>query len=99
MHSTGDASPGYPSYHFAHDRLPLGRVLTLFGSLLLKKLVFIVAATAFSIVFTLISWHLYEKQLSTSNRSLLIDRENPRKRQRRPEIAAACSQPPIASYE
>lgn len=42
--------------------LPLDWVPTVFGSLLLKKLVFISSATGVSIVLALISWHLYEKQ-------------------------------------
>jgi peptidoglycan/LPS O-acetylase OafA/YrhL len=42
--------------------LPLDLVPTVFGSLLLKKLVFVSSATAVSVALAMISWHLYEKQ-------------------------------------
>jgi peptidoglycan/LPS O-acetylase OafA/YrhL len=52
-----------PILFFHLDRfLPLGLVPTVFGSLLLKKLVFVASATAFSILLAMTSWHLYEKQ-------------------------------------
>jgi peptidoglycan/LPS O-acetylase OafA/YrhL len=58
----------YALYVFHHPILflnaglwPLGLVPTLFGSLLLKKLTYIVSATVVSVVLAFTSWHLYEK--------------------------------------
>ena len=52
-----------PILVFHLDRfLPLALVPTVFGSLLLKKLVFVTSATALSIALAMISWKLYEKQ-------------------------------------
>jgi peptidoglycan/LPS O-acetylase OafA/YrhL len=42
--------------------LPLAVIPTVFGSLLLKKLVFIACATGVSVALAMTSWHLYEKQ-------------------------------------
>jgi peptidoglycan/LPS O-acetylase OafA/YrhL len=42
--------------------LPLDSIPTVYGSLLLKKLVFVISATLVSVALALISWHLYEKQ-------------------------------------
>jgi peptidoglycan/LPS O-acetylase OafA/YrhL len=51
-----------PLLIFKPGVLPLDWVPTIFGSLLLRKLVFMMSATAVSVGLAMISWHMYEKQ-------------------------------------
>ena len=70
------------------------------GSLLLKKRVFIVTASAVSIVLAVISWHLYEKQFFKLKHFFPYQpNETAGAPRRRLEVATACSQPPLATYD
>ena len=52
----------HPLLFFGPGLVPLDWVPTVFGSLVLKQLVFVAAATAVSVAIALVSWHGYEKR-------------------------------------
>lgn len=72
----------------------LDRIPFLYGSLLLKKLVFVTAATAVSIALALISWHLYEKRCLGLKRFFT---SGPASRMVRPQISAGLGAPGTAN--
>jgi peptidoglycan/LPS O-acetylase OafA/YrhL len=89
----------HPILFFKSGLLPLGWVPTVFGSLLLKMLVFVMTATALSIVLALMSWHLYEKQFLKLKRFVPYQPDETDGTPQRSQATAACSRPPLASYE
>jgi peptidoglycan/LPS O-acetylase OafA/YrhL len=72
--------------------LPLGWVPMLFGSLVLKTLVFVMVATAVSVVLAVMSWHLYERQFCKLKRFFPYRTNDTEGTPRRSEEAAACAQ-------
>jgi len=86
----------HPILFFTPGLLPLGWVPTFFGSLLLKKFVFIISATAFSVVLALISWHLYETQFLKLKRLFPYQSGEAEASPFQAESAAVCSQTPLA---
>lgn len=86
----------HPILFFTPGFVPLGWVPTLFGSLLLKKLVFMISATVVSVVLALISWHLYEKQFLKLKRLFPYQSGKAQADPFRAESAAASLQPPLA---
>jgi len=79
--------------------LPLDLVPTVFGSLLLKKLVFVTSATLISIAIALASWHLYEKQFLKLKRFFPYQSPENRLAPARPTATPAFSQPPLVTSE
>jgi peptidoglycan/LPS O-acetylase OafA/YrhL len=76
--------------------LPLDLVPTLFGSLLLKKLVFVSSATAVSVALAMISWHLYEKQFLKLKKFFPYQSPESRLAPARPATTPVFSPPPLS---
>jgi len=89
-----------PILFFHLDRfLPLALVPTVFGSLLLKKLVFVASATGVSVVIAMTSWHLYEKQFLKLKRFFPYQSPESRLGPVRPTPMSAFSQSPLVTSE
>ena len=89
-----------PILFFHLDRfLPLGLVPTVFGSLLLKKAVFVTSAMAVSVVIAMISWHLCEKQFLKLKRFFPYQSPENRMGPVRPAPMPAFSSPPLVTSE
>jgi len=79
--------------------LPLDLIPTVFGSLLLKKLVFVTSATVVSVAIASASWHLYEKQFLKLKRFFPYQSPEIRLGPARPTTPPAFSQPPLVASE
>jgi len=79
--------------------LPLDLVPTVFGSLLLKKLVFVTSATVVSVLMAVTSWHLYEKQLLKLKRLFPYQSPENQLGAARPATTPVFSQPPLVASE
>jgi peptidoglycan/LPS O-acetylase OafA/YrhL len=89
-----------PILFFHLDRfLPLSVVPTVFGSLLLKKLVFVASATTLSVAIALLSWHLYEKQFLKLKRFFPYQSSGNRLGSVHPVPMPAFSPPPLVTSE
>lgn len=79
--------------------LPLDYVPTVFGSLLLKKLVFVSFAMTVSVALAMISWHLYEKQFLKLKKLFPYQTPENRLAPPRPATTSVFSQPPLVTSE
>jgi peptidoglycan/LPS O-acetylase OafA/YrhL len=79
--------------------VPLDLVPTVFGSLLLKKVVFVSFAMAVSVALAMISWHFYEKQFLKLKKFFPYQSPEVRVAPPRPTTTPVFSQPPLVTSE